>query len=471
MSTSDTLTASQKRAETQLEFFVTLQAKGIRVVNGIASRPFPMIVSPSGTGKTYLVNRTATRHNLPLFSINVPNWIPRGAKADTQITIGQIKNFVASNSAGVILLDEVNKLTIGHTTDNAWSSDIFAECIAVLDQDARLESMGMEGLVQKFRRHFLIVGAAAFQDEWQRSGCAHSAIGFVEKKQTEQREASFERLVRTQHLMPEELLNRFNDRLIVIAPPTAAEFSDRIRGIRSYLSLTPLNDHDLARLSQEAAASGKMMRWLEGYLSICLTEIPEKALVRFATVVEEAGSSNSNIGTTPATPSTTQDTKWRDLAYEAYESSLHDLGRAATRMGALCDSVVMGVSLPYASALQEKLYKGMKSGGHHLAASKSHIEQIQCYSKGLGFVAYQAVRLALPSVPADVRAKEAGKVQRYSYRLGRALLAMTNQCDDYNEAKSFFDATTEFIFCAENASARLDHLRTFDPPAKGGKPS
>ncbi|HRJ73206.1 MAG TPA: AAA family ATPase [Terrimicrobiaceae bacterium] len=471
MSTSDTLTASQKRAETQLEFFMELQTKGIRVVNGIASRPFPMVIAPSGTGKTYLVNRMATRHKLPMFSINVPNWIPRGAKADTQITIEQLKSFVANNAAGVILLDEVNKMTVGHTTDSAWSSDIFSECLAVLDQDVRLETMGMEGLVQKFRRHFLVVGAAAFQDEWLRSASASNAIGFVEGEQTQAREAVFERLVRTQHLVPEELLNRFNDRLIVIAPPTAPEFADRIRGIRSFLSLRPLKEPELTRLGQEAAASGKMMRWLEGYLSQCLAEVPEKSLARLATAAEEGSAPSSGIGTSPFGTSSNQNTvKWRDMAFDAYAAALQDLARSATRVCALCDSVIMSVSLPYSTPLQEKLFEGMKLGGHNLGESKSSLEQIQIYGKGLRYIAYHAARLALPSVPPDVRAENAGKVQRFSYRMGKALQAMTSLCDDYNEARLFFEAATEFVFCSENASARLDHLRTFDTANNGGKP-
>ncbi len=182
-----------------------------------------------------------------------------------------------------------------------------------------------------------------------------------------------------------------------------------------------------------------MMRWLEGYLSECLAEIPEEVLVQLAPVVEETGTSAASTGLTPTTPSSAPgNTKWRDLAFDAYESARMNSGApqpacvpSATPLCWVCPRL-------YASSLQEKLYKGMKSGGHHLSASKSSLEQIQCYSKGLGYIAYQAVRLALSSVPADVRAKEAGKVQRYSYRLGRALLAMTNRCDDYNEAKGFF---------------------------------
>ncbi len=68
---------------------------------------------------------------------------------------------------------------------------------------------------------------------------------------------NLERLVRTQRLVPEELLNRFNDRLIVIAPPTATEFSIGSGAFAPLFFSRPANEHDLTRLGQEAAASGK----------------------------------------------------------------------------------------------------------------------------------------------------------------------------------------------------------------------
>lgn len=466
MNTDLTLTESQNRAEQKLEFFIELQAKGIREVNGISSRPFPLLISPSGTGKTYLVNRLARRHKLPLFSINVPNWIPRGARAESQITVDQIRTFVETNSSGIILLDEVNKLTVGHTHDNAWSSDIFGECLAVLDQDARLEAMGMAGLLEKFRRHFLIVGAAAFQDEWLRSGSIDKSIGFGEKVQEMRREVTFERLVRTQQLVPEELLFRFNDRLIVIAPPTASEFADRIRGVRSSLSLERLGDFETARLGNEAVASGKMMRWIEGYLSDCLSEMPVSVMTDFGTasIDAQAAPAISEPRISPIQTSQTV-TKLRDIAFGEYESSLHGLARAAVRMCAICDSVLTGVSYPSYTPFQEKLYEGMNLGGGHLGSNKTELERLELFGRALRYISCWGVRLGFGSVSPERRAEYAGKIQRFSFRLSKAFQIMMSQCSDYSEAKPFFDAATEFIYCAENASAHLEHLRTFDPPS------
>lgn len=328
----------------------------------------------------------------------------------------------------------------------------------------------MTGLVPKFKRHFLIVGAAAFQDEWLRSVSIDTSIGFGGgDKCEESREIVFERLVRTQHLVPEELLYRFNDRLVVIAPPTVDEFSERIQSIRNFLSLPPLRESELASLGHAAATSGKMMRWLEGYLSGCLAEVSADSLLSLTTAAEESVNSGPENEFAPSTsPPRVINTKWRDLAFDAYESALHDLSRSATRMCALCDSVVTGVSFPFYTTLQEKLYEGMKLGGQNLSPNKSPLESIELYGRYLRFIAYHAVRLALPSVPAKERAEQAGKIQRVSYRLSRAFQMMTSQCNDYSEGRPFFDGSSEFIFCAENASARLDHLRTFDsPPLRG----
>jgi hypothetical protein len=72
----------------------------------------------------------------------------------------QLREFISGNDRGVIFLDEVNKLMSSHLGQSAWTADVFTECIAFLDQDSRLDAMGLSGLVEKLRKHFIICGVA-----------------------------------------------------------------------------------------------------------------------------------------------------------------------------------------------------------------------------------------------------------------------------------------------------------------------
>ena len=106
------LTVSQERAYADLQFFLEMHRRGVRRVGGIETRPCPLIIAPSGAGKTFFINRLAEENELPLYSLNVQNWIVRGAKNDGQLTLAQIAEFVRSNgNGGIIFVDEVNKLS------------------------------------------------------------------------------------------------------------------------------------------------------------------------------------------------------------------------------------------------------------------------------------------------------------------------------------------------------------------------
>jgi len=188
------LTSSQESAAQKLVFFYNLQRLGIQSIDGISTRPFGLIIGPSGIGKTFLVNRLAETQRLPLLAINIPNWIPRGAVQKEQMTLDQIKTFVFAHEQGVIMIDELNKLNSHHTSLTSWSSDIYTECLAFLDQDIRLEYMGLSGLVPKLQRNFMVVGAAAFQDEWIQSETNRPSIGFQQASPISSRGATFRAL-------------------------------------------------------------------------------------------------------------------------------------------------------------------------------------------------------------------------------------------------------------------------------------
>ena len=327
------LTASQTAASQDLKFFFDLHREGIRSVAGVKTRPFPLLVAPSGAGKTYLVQQLGRAAEIPVYSINIQNWIIRAARSE-QHTLSQIAKFVESNSSGIIFLDEVNKLSRQHAAESSWVADLFSELIAFLDADSRLEVMGFAGSLQHLQRNFFVVGAGAFQDQWEES-LSNSAIGFVESDRTSSGER-FESLVRNQNVVPAELLYRFNDQLILIQPPSAAEYRARIDEIRARLELPSLNEQAMDPLVENALQSGKAMRWLEGYTVGCLREIP-RGLERGAALPENSSASVAPISANLVTASRASETDPRTVgayieAYNNYLKSLSALARNAGRL-------------------------------------------------------------------------------------------------------------------------------------------
>ena len=77
------LTESQQRAYQMLEFIGDTQFAGMQRVAGVETRPIPLIVGPSGAGKTALVREYARRTDLPIFATSATNWIVRCGRKNT----------------------------------------------------------------------------------------------------------------------------------------------------------------------------------------------------------------------------------------------------------------------------------------------------------------------------------------------------------------------------------------------------
>lgn len=331
------LTAAQKRAFDQLAHYAVLHTVGLRKVAGIATRPYPLVIGPSGCGKTYLVQQLARSMGRPFFSLNLHNWIVRGAKNDQQITMDQLASFVRDHDEGVILIDEVNKLTSAHAGDSSWTASVFSEIIALLDMDERLDAMGLEGLGAKLRSKFLFVGAAAFQDEW--NSAQAPSIGFAENEASAFDLADFEKAVRAQKLVPDELLYRFNDRLIVLAPPTREEFVRGIEAVRRELHLPALRVEEVQAMAVAAQASGKMMRWLEAYAAECTRQTDPRRLHEIGREQSEQERNESTESAKSAAAAERARSKEYEGAYAIFGMRLEKLAGAAVETAAALKEV------------------------------------------------------------------------------------------------------------------------------------
>lgn len=322
------LTNSQAAVLRELEFFHSLKQTGDCTVAGVETRPVPLMIAPSGSGKTFLVRRLAARNKVPMFTVNVHNWIPRGAANSVEITMAQIVRFITENDRGFIFIDELNKLSRQHAAETSWSSSVLCEVIALLDCDTRLENMGFTGMIDHLRRNFFFVGAAAFQDEWSTTS---RSVGFrAETNVASSRTESFEQAVRFQSVVPAELLGRFNDRLVVLPPPSATEFGGRIEEIRCALRLPKLDVLQHRKCVERALASGKMWRWLEGYSVECLRECSNP--IARITDLDENIFDRASVPR-PRISEKSSDSKWQEAkVLQDFWNSLERLSRAATRL-------------------------------------------------------------------------------------------------------------------------------------------
>lgn len=262
------LRPSQAKALDDLRFFWKMKKSGIQNVAGIHTRPIPLVVGASGTGKTYLVKSFAEDEKIDFWSININNWIVRGA-AKAEATLPMLCKFVQNNPCGLIFIDEVDKMNRNIATETAWTADCQSEIFALLDGNERLIAMEWTpDVLQKFKTNFMLVGAGAWQDitsirRKQRS------CGFGKSEEINNDPV---KKIKDQSNLADELLYRFNEKIIFIEPPDKDEFAQRIRSIREELKLPALSDAELNSIVLQAVESNCHFRFLESYLGNVLRE-------------------------------------------------------------------------------------------------------------------------------------------------------------------------------------------------------
>ena len=256
------LTASQRDAYQTLAHFLDLRLNP-RVAAGIQPRPHPLIVGPSGIGKTALVRAFAEDitgergFRCPIYYADPGTWLPDGARSSPH-TLESIREWmlaeVDKDGCGIVLLDELDKMTGEHD----WSRSVVQNVFALLDNRLGSTSYWTQEDSRFFQASTMIIGCGTWQSAQRES---LSDPGNITR-----RGARMDR-IETAMAIPEELLFRFSADVIFLDPMLETEIQERIARIHRELGEPVPKGTKLAKLAHKAASSNRQVRWLEAYVS------------------------------------------------------------------------------------------------------------------------------------------------------------------------------------------------------------
>jgi hypothetical protein len=189
----------------------------------LAPRLIPLVVGPSGSGKNHLVRAFARELSCPVLRLTVGDWVVQGARRTG--TLERLREWLDAHPKSILHLDELDKFKLH---DDAWSHAVHGEVFAVLDRDIspspEAEKPWTAAHTEKLQRSVCIVASGTWQEMWttRRPGTLGFQAGATAPREAE---TDLGQRIRQTHLISEELLNRFNDRWLVLEPYTAGDFA------------------------------------------------------------------------------------------------------------------------------------------------------------------------------------------------------------------------------------------------------
>lgn len=228
------LTGSQSRAIERITamaelYFTQSPATGLR------PRFSPLLIGPTGSGKTEIVSRAARHVNAHLLRVTVSQWVPIGAR-DASPTLKSLVDALQNHERVALFVDELDKLSDG--TD-VWTRSCLCEIYDVMERtlpEQLLKNKDSELLRDRARQAMWLVGAGAWQHlHAKRTG---EVTGFSKVPTNISEKPLIERVLHGG--FPTELLGRFHDTPIFLSYPdfnetrkilTSLGLADLARGI------------------------------------------------------------------------------------------------------------------------------------------------------------------------------------------------------------------------------------------------
>lgn len=226
-------------------------------IAGIRLRRHPLLIGPSGTGKSLMVRELARVTGAAYFGTSPGSWIIHGARHQPFTLAAIAKRFQSAGSM-VVFIDELEKLGTRHANTSDWTRCVYDELFCLLD--GRLD--GIDGwnaaLEARAKADMMVVCAATFQQLYRQKVGAPGDALFDEQWQ----DVSIRDAIQRQDRLPEELIYRFGA-ILELSHPTAEEFRERVAAIHAELAVGT----DPGAVARRLLRAGKGMRALEEYLT------------------------------------------------------------------------------------------------------------------------------------------------------------------------------------------------------------
>ena len=204
----------------------------------------PLVVGPTGVGKSHIVRELGEQMNLPTLRLTVGEWLISGAMQQPT-TFHVLQQFIEKHERFILHLDELDKFRYDGSSN--WQNSLMSEVLNTLDR--RIHSSGTKENAwtpahsERLLKNVFILGSGTWQKLWssQVAGANDSA--------------SVIRRIKESCIIPEELTNRFHSSFLVLPGYTAEEF----KRMGERFGFGPA-DYD----PEEAVRSGLNMRFFEG---------------------------------------------------------------------------------------------------------------------------------------------------------------------------------------------------------------
>lgn len=224
------LTDDQLAVLRRLKDLAVLYFNGVAQGCEIEPRLWPLVVGPTGCGKSFLARQLAHYLGAHYLRISYGDWIVQGARATC--THFMILDAAARHSRVVVHLDELDKLPA--RGEQEWGRAVVNEVWALLDLEVPVARFAADAtareqhsanalgalVANKGRGRIFIVGSGTWQDLFDHACAAKSSMGFgIAVPAAPDFQAALHRVTATGGPMA-ELLARFDGTVQLIRPPT-----------------------------------------------------------------------------------------------------------------------------------------------------------------------------------------------------------------------------------------------------------
>ncbi len=196
---------------------------------GLRPLLFPLLVGPTGSGKTHLVGALAQRLNAHLIRVQRSDFVPQGARL--RPTVFKICDALVENERIVVLLDELDKYRTdgGPTPSGEWGAGVFGDVWAAADGRLPVENyltenepgktpknqISLAELRERAQRRLFVVAAGTFQEAWDLA--AKPQLGFRKSGGQAAAQVTTEDILRARQISP-EIIARFYPPLFLDYP-------------------------------------------------------------------------------------------------------------------------------------------------------------------------------------------------------------------------------------------------------------